>query len=140
MRQIIINLIGNAVKFTEKGEIFLKVEKAAPEDSVVGVPEEQKLLFTVHDTGIGIPPGKVDLIFDRFTQADSTTTRRFGGTGLGLAISRQLVDLMGGRIWVESVERSGSTFCFTATFEKQPCRAAVTAVARYQRVKSSYRR
>ena len=129
LRQIVINLIGNAVKFTETGEISLKVEKAAPGDSAAAESGEQELLFTVRDTGIGISQNKLNLIFDRFTQADSSTTRTHGGTGLGLAISRQLIELMGGRIWVESVEGAGSTFCFTAVFEKQPHDAPVQAVA-----------
>ena len=129
LRQILINLIGNAVKFTETGEISVQVKKVPPADASAEKPGEQELLFMVRDTGIGIPQNKLGLIFDRFTQVDSSTTRRFGGSGLGLTISRQLTELMGGRIWVESVEGSGSTFCFTAVFEKQPCEAVVHTVA-----------
>jgi len=114
LRQIIVNLIGNALKFTEKGEIFIKVENV----NTVKEAEKTKsaeLLFSVSDTGIGIPHDKLELIFESFTQADSSTTRKFGGTGLGLSISKRLVEMMGGRIWVESEAGKGSTFRFTAT-------------------------
>jgi signal transduction histidine kinase/DNA-binding response OmpR family regulator len=102
--QILVNLVGNAVKFTEKGEIVLDVACKASEDG------QATLLISVRDTGIGIPEDKRVQIFDSFTQADTTTTRRFGGTGLGLAITRRLVELMNGRIWVDSQEGRGSTF------------------------------
>ena len=114
LRQIIVNLIGNALKFTENGEIALKVEntKTTKEGGKI---KDAELLFSVSDTGIGIPHDKLDKIFERFTQADSSTTRKYGGTGLGLSISKRLVEMMGGRIWVESKVGKGSVFKFTAT-------------------------
>jgi signal transduction histidine kinase/CheY-like chemotaxis protein/HPt (histidine-containing phosphotransfer) domain-containing protein len=107
LRQIVLNLVGNALKFTERGSIVVRV---LPEgETADGV----KLHFTVTDTGIGIPPDKQALIFEAFEQADTSSTRRHGGTGLGLAITRRLVDMMGGQIWVESVVGDGSVFHFT---------------------------
>ena len=111
LRQVLLNLLGNAIKFTEAGEVSLKVEP----DGDPAVPTA--LRFTVSDTGIGIPKAKLSQVFERFTQADSSTTRRFGGSGLGLTISRRLVELMGGRIWVESRVGEGSVFGFTVPFE-----------------------
>ncbi|MCA9075787.1 MAG: response regulator [Planctomycetaceae bacterium] len=108
LRQIIINLIGNAIKFTDTGEVVLDIGVESRGNA------EVDLKFTVTDTGIGIPPDRQDTIFEVFEQVDSSTTRRFGGTGLGLAISTRLVQLMNGRIWVESQVGAGSTFCFTA--------------------------
>jgi PAS domain S-box-containing protein len=105
--QILVNLVGNAIKFTDRGEVALLVE------TTPAGRDEVELTFAVRDTGIGIAADKVPLIFDPFTQADSSTTRRFGGTGLGLAITRRLVELMGGRIWVESEHGRGSTFHFS---------------------------
>ena len=104
LRQILINLLNNAIKFTESGEVELKVFVHSHQDDTVG------LEFAVRDTGIGIPQDKQKLIFDAFTQEDTSTTRRFGGTGLGLTISSRLAALMGGRIWVESRSGIGSTF------------------------------
>jgi two-component system, sensor histidine kinase and response regulator len=109
-RQIIINLVGNAIKFTERGEIAVLVETESQ------TPETVVLHVAVSDTGMGIPPDKQQMIFEAFTQADSSTTRQFGGTGLGLSISLKLSKLMNGRIWVESEEGCGSTFHFTASF------------------------
>jgi len=116
LTQIFINLVGNAIKFTEQGEIILGVE-TIQERTDFADRENIELRFFVRDTGIGIPPDKVDLIFEMFTQADSSTTRKYGGTGLGLHISKRFVELMGGRIWVESEVGKGSTFFFTATFK-----------------------
>jgi signal transduction histidine kinase/DNA-binding response OmpR family regulator/serine/threonine protein kinase len=113
LRQIIINLIGNAIKFTERGEVRVDVRlKEMTADSVW-------LHCAVADTGIGIPSDKLQSIFESFSQADRSTTRRFGGTGLGLAISSKLVAMMGGRIWVESKVGQGSTFHFEAQFGKE---------------------
>jgi two-component system sensor histidine kinase/response regulator len=111
LRQILVNLIGNAVKFTEKGEVVVRVD-CAPVDS-----EHVAVTFTVSDTGIGIPREKHAAIFDPFTQADASTTRRFGGTGLGLTISSRLVALMGGTIGVESEPGHGTQFHVTLPFE-----------------------
>ncbi len=111
LRQILINLVGNAIKFTAAGEVEIKLEV----ESQVG--PELSLHFSVRDTGIGIPPEKQKTIFEAFTQADGSTTRQFGGTGLGLTICRRLVELMGGKIWVESIVGQGSTFHFTAQFK-----------------------
>ena len=113
LRQVVTNLLSNAVKFTAKGEVVLKVE-SDPESDDPG-----HLLFQVSDSGVGIPADKIDAIFESFTQADSSTTREYGGTGLGLAICSRLVEMMGGRIWVESEMGRGSTFFFTAQFGVQ---------------------
>ncbi|MGA2184297.1 MAG: response regulator [Bryobacteraceae bacterium] len=108
LRQIVINLLGNAIKFTNAGEVALKVEV----DSIAD--DRATLLFTVRDTGVGIACEKQKLIFNAFAQADASTTRMFGGTGLGLSIASRLVEMMGGRIWVESAPGEGSEFYFTA--------------------------
>jgi PAS domain S-box-containing protein len=114
LRQVLLNLLGNAIKFTERGSVSLRVETDANGEAPTA------LRFTVTDTGIGIPDDKLDRVFERFTQADSSTTRRFGGSGLGLTISRRLVELMGGRIWVESEVDKGSLFAFVVPFEVAP--------------------
>ena len=114
LRQIVINLVDNAIKFTEKGDVLVDVKVDAREE------EKLCLRFFVRDTGIGIAPEDRPIIFDSFSQVDSSTSRRFGGTGLGLAISSQLATMMGGRMWVESAPDKGSTFYFTALFEAQP--------------------
>ena len=111
LRQVIVNLIGNSIKFTEKGSVILKVNQENRADDKIG------LHFMVIDTGIGIPPDKQDTIFSGFSQADTSTTRKFGGTGLGLTICRQLVDLMGGKIWVDSNLGQGATFHFNVVLE-----------------------
>jgi signal transduction histidine kinase/ActR/RegA family two-component response regulator len=126
LRQILINLLGNAMKFTHEGEIILECglrngergsenKKSQTQDSQSKM-EEVTLQFSVRDTGIGIPEAKQKAIFERFTQADSSTTRKYGGTGLGLNICQRLVELMDGEIWVEGRKGEGSTFAFTARF------------------------
>ncbi len=118
LRQVIINLVGNAVKFTENGEVVLQVSLESQSEF------EVCLHFSVRDTGVGIPEDKQQLIFEAFAQLDSSASRRYGGTGLGLAISSQLVQAMSGRTWVDSQPDKGSTFHFTAVFglQKEPVR------------------
>jgi PAS domain S-box-containing protein len=124
LRQVLVNLLGNAIKFTERGEIVLRVGVERDRDGT------SRLHFAVSDTGVGIPADKRRQIFDAFVQADSSTTRRYGGTGLGLAISSRLVALMDGRIWVESREGRGSTFHFSAAFDRPDGTAAPPLAAR----------
>ena len=107
LRQVLVNLVGNAIKFTERGEVLLEIEKLSQDE------QQAELHFKVTDTGIGIPQEKQSLLFKAFSQADSSTTRKYGGTGLGLAISARLVELMGGKTWLES-SNHGSCFHFTA--------------------------
>lgn len=116
LRQILVNLVGNAIKFTAQGEVFVQVAAQKASD----VPNKHLIHFSVRDTGVGIPSEKFDRLFKAFSQTDSSTTRQFGGTGLGLAISKSLVELMGGRIWVESTAGYGSTFHFTILVEPGP--------------------
>lgn len=110
LRQVLVNLVGNAIKFTDRGEVIVRVTN----DN--GASQPGTLRFAVSDTGIGIPSEKLSAVFERFTQADGSTTRLYGGTGLGLAISKQFTERMGGRIWVESSLGKGSVFYFTAHF------------------------
>ncbi|HHF42586.1 MAG TPA: response regulator, partial [Candidatus Aminicenantes bacterium] len=110
LRQVILNLVNNAIKFTPKGEIEVSVEELEK------TQENVLLHFKVRDTGVGISPKKQKKIFDAFSQADSSITRRYGGTGLGLTICKRIIEMMGGRIWVESTPRKGSTFHFTLRF------------------------
>ncbi|MDB6170161.1 MAG: hypothetical protein JWM88_3025 [Verrucomicrobia bacterium] len=114
LRQILVNLLGNALKFTERGEVELTVRLGAAEGELL------ELLFAVRDTGIGIPLEAQGRLFNSFTQVDASTTRKYGGTGLGLAISRRLAELMGGRMWIESEPGRGSTFLFTVRVERAP--------------------
>ena len=111
LRQILDNLIGNAIKFTPRGHILVAIRRGDARRAL-----DVRLHFSVTDTGIGIPPEKRASIFEAFTQADGSTTRRFGGTGLGLTISSTLVTLMGGRLSVESEPGAGSTFHFALDF------------------------
>ena len=124
VRQIITNLAGNSIKFTHEGEIVISAAVESEENGFIVIR------FEVKDTGIGIPPNRLEAIFSPFTQVDGTTTRKYGGTGLGLAICKQLTELMGGSIGIESKEGKGSTFWFTARFEVQinaetPCTASL---------------
>jgi two-component system, sensor histidine kinase and response regulator len=123
LRQVLVNLIGNAIKFTERGEVILRVEVESRTDRDV------QLHCSLSDTGIGIAADKLGAIFEPFTQADGSTTRKYGGTGLGLTISSQLVEMMGGRIWVESQVAKGSVFHFIVTMGLQEAEAADQAGA-----------
>lgn len=128
LRQVLLNLAGNALKFTEQGEIALRVELLSQS------PESVTLRFTVSDTGVGIPLDRQRTIFDAFSQADTSVTRRFGGTGLGLTISKQLISMMNGTIGVKSEPSKGSTFHFTARFDlaeavpERPLRASLESL------------
>jgi signal transduction histidine kinase len=113
LRQVLLNLLGNAIKFTERGEVAIEVRM------VRAMRTHIELLFAVRDTGIGIPPERQAAVFESFTQADGSTTRKFGGTGLGLTICRDLVVLMGGELQLESMVGRGSAFSFTLTLERQ---------------------
>ncbi len=122
LNQILINLMGNAVKFTSEGEISVYIECEELLD------KKAELLFTVKDTGIGIPENKLDMIFASFSQSDMSTTRKFGGTGLGLTISKQFAELMSGTIWVESVEGKGSSFHVQIPFEYSKANSVVSSI------------
>jgi signal transduction histidine kinase/DNA-binding response OmpR family regulator/HPt (histidine-containing phosphotransfer) domain-containing protein len=119
LRQVLLNLVSNAMKFTRQGEVVVRVDPISESEAGVW------LRFTVRDTGIGIPLHKQRMLFHSFTQADASTTRQFGGTGLGLAISKRLVQLMGGKIGLESKPGEGSVFWFTLPFARQPARTHV---------------
>jgi two-component system, sensor histidine kinase and response regulator len=123
LRQIVVNLVGNAIKFTDEGEVALKV-RVDPEEG-----GDRIFHFTVSDTGVGIPPEKLKLVFEPFSQADTSTTRKYGGTGLGLSISARLVEMMGGRMWVESIVGKGSKFHFTARLETSKQAVEVGTIA-----------
>jgi signal transduction histidine kinase/DNA-binding LytR/AlgR family response regulator len=113
LRQVLVNLLGNGLKFTERGEVCVRVEKILLTPAESENPLTLRLHFMVKDSGIGIAPDRLTKLFKPFTQADVSTARKYGGTGLGLAISRRLVELMGGKMWAESVPGEGSTFHFT---------------------------
>jgi signal transduction histidine kinase/HPt (histidine-containing phosphotransfer) domain-containing protein len=113
LRQVLVNLLGNAVKFTELGDIRVKIQKEVPPVNGTEAPAGLRLHFSVRDTGIGIQPEQMERLFRAFTQAEASTARKYGGTGLGLVISRRLAELMGGRMWAESVPGEGSIFHFT---------------------------
>ena len=121
IRQILVNLVGNAIKFTHQGEIVIRAEPRAE------TMDDVTVRFSVQDTGVGIPRERQAAVFERFTQADGSTTRKYGGTGLGLTISKQLVEMMGGEMGVDSTPGIGSTFWFDIKFEKQPRQKTVTA-------------
>jgi signal transduction histidine kinase/DNA-binding response OmpR family regulator/HPt (histidine-containing phosphotransfer) domain-containing protein len=131
LRQIIINLIGNAIKFTHQGEIVIRAKPVSETDTHVTI------YFSIQDTGIGIPPDRQQSVFERFTQADGSTTRRYGGSGLGLTICKQLVEAMGGEVGVQSSAGIGSTFWFQITFKKQPAEKRGTAPLLIKPVKLS---
>lgn len=126
VRQIFLNLLGNAIKFTEQGEVVLSVEAERLENN------RQRFLFCVKDSGIGIPPERVDRLFKSFSQVDASTTRKYGGTGLGLAISKRLAESMGGSMWVESADGKGSNFYFTLEMESAPNAALNRTLAQTQ--------
>jgi CheY-like chemotaxis protein len=124
LQQVLINLVGNALKFTEEGRVIVTV------DMEERIGDEARLHITVADTGIGVPADRQGAIFEAFTQADGSTARSHGGTGLGLTISRRFVEMMGGRLWLESLPQKGSTFHFTVTLgvdaqPAEPVRATV---------------
>jgi CheY-like chemotaxis protein/HPt (histidine-containing phosphotransfer) domain-containing protein len=120
LRQVLVNLLSNGIKFTSKGEVIVQVKTLAAPSRNGSHPDSWQLHFSVRDTGIGIPVDGLARLFKSFSQADASTTRRFGGTGLGLAISKRLVELMGGKMWVESVPDKGSTFHFTLLLKAAP--------------------
>jgi CheY-like chemotaxis protein/anti-sigma regulatory factor (Ser/Thr protein kinase) len=126
LRQVLINLVGNAIKFTERGEVVVEVQAQANDSDV-------ELQFSVRDTGIGIPADKLQRVFDAFVQADASTTRNYGGTGLGLTISARLVELMDGRIWVESTVGNGSTFHFKVRLGQSQVSRPIPVSVRNQR-------
>jgi len=131
LRQVVVNLVGNAIKFTDAGEVVVEVQTGAASE------QDVELHFTVRDTGVGVPEEKRAVIFEAFEQADTSTTRRFSGTGLGLAISARLVERMNGRIWLDTKPAGGSTFHFTAWFDRAPEAAEVPAPVRATTVRDT---
>ncbi len=132
LRQILINLVGNAIKFTESGEVTVTA------DAVERIEQQVKIQFSVRDSGIGIPPDRIDGIFKAFEQVDGSTTRKYGGTGLGLSISQRLVESMGGRIWVESVFGEGSTFHFEVLLPYRDKASVHSSLARSRDVQRAH--
>jgi signal transduction histidine kinase/two-component SAPR family response regulator/HPt (histidine-containing phosphotransfer) domain-containing protein len=130
LRQVLMNLLSNAIKFTKTGEVAIQVKLLSMKEE--GTPNNSllHLHFSMHDTGIGIPPDRLARLFKPFSQADASTAHRYGGTGLGLAISKQLVELMGGKMWAESVAGEGSTFHFTINVVVQPQTAPFALASR----------
>ena len=124
LRQVLVNLVSNGIKFTSKGEVVIQVKVLAAPSRPGSRTDFWQLHFSVRETGIGIPVDGLARLFKSFSQADASTTRRFGGTGLGLAISKRLVELMGGKMWVESIPDKGSTFHFTLLLHATPDTAA----------------
>jgi len=122
LRQVLTNLLSNAIKFTEKGDVLIQVKLLSKQLDEASNHSQLNLLFSMHDTGIGIQPERLTRLFKPFSQADASTARYYGGTGLGLAISKQLVEMMGGKMWVESIPGAGATFHFTINVraERQP--------------------
>ncbi|HXI72698.1 MAG TPA: response regulator [Verrucomicrobiae bacterium] len=120
LRQVLTNLFSNAIKFTESGHVCARVSMLSAPPSDDGKPQPLHLHFSIQDTGMGISPDRLSKLFQAFMQADVSTARTHGGTGLGLAISKKLVELMGGKMWAESLPGKGSTFHFTATFQAEP--------------------
>ena len=133
LRQVLVNLLSNAVKFTSVGEVIVRVKTlSAPQNKATGDPWH--LHFSVSDTGIGIPVNRMARLFKSFSQADASTSRQYGGTGLGLAISKRLVELMGGKMWVESVPKKGSTFHFTVPLPAAPDAPTATLEGRHPKL------
>lgn len=128
LKQILINLIGNAIKFTDEGEISVQVT------TTESISEKNQILFIVKDTGIGVPESKMNLLFDRFSQINADRNRKYGGTGLGLAISKRLIEGLGGRIWVQSKEGVGTTFYFTITPRHVPKRVIATLESKTEEI------
>src|SRR6185436_8031546 len=120
LRQVLVNLLSNGIKFTAAGEVVVHVKLLSGPDAARNGEDSWHLQFSVRDTGIGIPVDRLARLFKAFSQADASTARHYGGTGLGLAISKRLVEMMGGKMWVESVPQKGSTFHFTLPLISAP--------------------
>src|SRR5204862_356915 len=120
LRQVLVNLLSNGIKFTEAGEVVVQIKKLSSPGAARNGSDPWHLHFSVRDTGIGIPVDRLARLFKSFSQADVSITRHYGGTGLGLAISKRLVELMGGKMWVESVPQKGSTFHFSLGLHAAP--------------------